>query len=204
MAKEPRILASFLHGTLEVIDSMGSDLGSQVRASLKPEVLEEIENAWAAGWLPLAYDVELTTAFFRLAGAERACEAMRRNMTETFRKPALRTLVDGAVRLFGLSPGKLLGWAPRIWPLLFRDVAELHIEVGPAAATLRLVDLPPEVSEHRDYLRGTASAIAAVFDLTGVAGECRLADHGGGEARFELEWETGSPPGVYGTADREV
>jgi len=192
MAKEPRVLASFLHGTLEVIDSMDGDLGAQVRAALKPEALEEIENAWAAGWLPLAYDVELTSAFFRLAGAERACQAMRKNMVETFRKPTLRSIIDGAVRIFGLSPDKLFGWAPRVWPLLFKDAGELRVEVREAEATVWLVGLPPGVSENGDYLLGTASAIAAVFDLVGVAGECRLADHGGGEARFELHWTPAS------------
>jgi len=189
MTTEPRVLASFLHGTLEVIDSMGGDLGVQVRAALKPEALEEIENAWAAGWLPLAYDVELTSAFFRLAGPERACDAMRRNMAETFRKPTLRPIIDGAIRIFGLSPGKLFGWAPRVWPLIFKDAGALHVELGDARATIRLVDLPPGIADNVDYLHGTASAIAAVFDLVGVRGDCRLVGHGNGGARFELDWE---------------
>jgi len=189
MAREPRILASFLHGTLEVIDSMGGDLGERVRASLKPESLEEIENAWSAGWLPLTYDVELTSAFFRLAGPERACEAMRKNMAETFSKPTLRSVIDGAVRIFGLSPSKLLRWGPRVWPVLFKDVAEMRVEVGAAEATVWLEGLPPELAGDGDYLSGTAAGIAAVFDLTGVQGECRLAEFGRGQARFELSWQ---------------
>jgi hypothetical protein len=188
MANEPRILASFVHGTLQVIDSMDGDLGRRVRESLKPETLEAVENAWSASWLPLGHDVEVTSAFFRLAGVERGCEAMRRNMAETFQKPTLRPLIDGAIRLLGLSPGKLLGWAPRIWPLIFRDAGGLRVEVGDGRATLWLERLPPEVADHRDYLMGTAAAIAAVFDLTSVTGDCRLGEHGRGAARFELEW----------------
>ncbi|HKJ25358.1 MAG TPA: hypothetical protein VKB65_11085, partial [Myxococcota bacterium] len=86
------------------------------------------------------------------------------------------------------SPGKLLGWAPRIWPLLFKNAGEMHVEVGESAATVRITGLPPGVSENRDYLRGTASAIAAIFDLVGVTGESRLGEHGHGEACFELAW----------------
>jgi hypothetical protein len=136
----------------------------------------------------MAYDVALTSAFFRLAGAERACEAMRKNMAETFHKPALRPLIDGAVRILGLSPGRLLRWGPRIWPLLFKDAGEMRVDAGDGTATVRFVGLPPEVADHRDYLLGTASAIGAVFDLSGVPGSCRLVEHGAGGARFELDW----------------
>lgn len=188
MAGEPRILASFVHGTLEVIDSMDDGLGQRVRDALKPETVEEIENAWSASWLPVAHDVELTTAFFRLAGTERACEAMRRNMQSTFEKPTLRSLIDSAVRLLGLSPGRLLRWAPRIWPLLLRDAGQLRVEAGEAQATVWLEGLPAEMAEHREYLMGTASAVGAVFDLAGTRGTCRLAEHGGGRARIELTW----------------
>jgi hypothetical protein len=188
MAGQPRVLASFVHGTLEVIDSMDDDLGRRVRESLEPETLEAIENAWAASWVPIRYDVELTTAFFRIAGARRGCEAMRRNMSETFHKPVLRSMIDGATRIFGLSPGKLLRWAPRIWPLLFKDMGELVAETGEGRAAVQLTGLPPEVAEDREYLMGTASALAAVFDLSGVAGDSRLVDHGNGAARFALSW----------------
>jgi hypothetical protein len=188
MAGQPRVLASFVHGTLEVIDSMDDDLGRRVRESLEAGTLAEIENAWAAGWVPVRCDVELTTAFFRLAGTRRGCEAMRRNMSETFHKPVLRSIIDGATRIFGLSPGKLLRWSPRIWPLLFKDMGDLAVEAGDGTAAVTLSGLPPEVAENREYLTGTASALAAVFDLSGVPGESCLVDHGDGQARFALSW----------------
>jgi len=189
MPGEPRILASFLHGTLEAIDAMGGDLGERVRAALKPETLEEIENAWSASWLPISHDVELTVAFFELAGEERTCEAMRANLANTFDKPILAPMIDAAVRILGLSPGRILSWAPRAWSLLFRDLGELSVESGTGCATVWIEGLPAEVAEERRYLLGTASALSAVFDLVAVRGTCRLVEHGAGRARFELHWQ---------------
>jgi hypothetical protein len=189
MAREPRILASFLHGTLDAIDAIDRDLGRRVRAELKPESLEEIENAWAASWLPIRLDVELTEAFFRLAGTARGCEAMRRNLAGTFDQPILRPLVEGALRLLGRHPGKLLRWSPRVWSLLFRDLGRLEVEIEAGHAAVLMLDLPPEVAGSREYLLGSAAAIAAVFDLTGYEGTCELREHGKGRARFELGWQ---------------
>jgi len=188
MAGKPRILASFVQGTLEAIDALDADLGRRVRATLKPETLEAIEGAWAASWLPIRHDVELTAAFFEAAGAERACRVMRQNLAVTFRKPILKPMTDAAVRVLGLHPEKILGWAPRVWPLLFRDAGELRVEAKEGHATLWLEGLPPEVAENRDYLVGTAAAISAIFDLTGMAGACQLEESGRGQARFAARW----------------
>lgn len=189
MSGEPRILAGFVHGTLEVIDAQGGDLGARVRAELKPDTLEAIQNAWSAAWVPVALDVELSLAFCRVAGAEEASEAMRRNMAEAFHKPMLRAVIDGAVRILGLSPGKLVRWAPRIWPLVMKDAGVMRVaSEKEGEATVWLEGLPPLIADERDYLMGTASAIAAVFDLAGTAGDCRLVEHGQGRARFHLRW----------------
>jgi len=190
MSQRPRILASFVHGTLEAIDCMDGDLGRAVRDALKPETRDAIENAWAASWLPIGHDVELTEAFFALAGRERACRAMRSNLASTFQKPILRPLVEGALRIFGShDPRKLLRWAPRAWSLLFRNVGEMSAEIGLDRATVELLDLPPEVADSREYLLGTAAAISAIYDLTGFEGTCELLEHGDGKACFELHWQ---------------
>jgi len=189
MPREPRILASFLHGTLEAIDQIDADLGRRVRAELKPESLDEIQNAWAASWLPIRLDVELTEAFFRLAGSARGCQAMRQNLVATYQAPILRPLIEGALRVLGRHPGKILRWAPRAWSLLFRDLGEMEVEVREDHATVRISGLPPEVAESREYLLGSAAAIASVFDLTGYQGTCELRQHGEGQARFEVRWQ---------------
>jgi hypothetical protein len=189
MARDPRILASFLHGTLDAIDAIDRDLGRRVRAELKPESLEEIQAAWGASWLPIRLDVELTEAFFRLAGSARGCQAMRQNLVATFQAPILRPLIEGSLRVLGRHPGKILRWAPRAWALLFRDLGEMSVETADERATVRITGLPPEVSESREYLMGSAAAIASVFDLTGYQGSCELAQHGQGEARFEVTWQ---------------
>ena len=190
MAREPRILASFLHGTLQSLDELDPELGRRVRARLKPEVLAEIEDAWGAAWLPIAHDVALTEAFFEVAGEETACRVLRRNLAATFERPILRPIVDAALRVLGARTEGLLRWAPRVWSLLFRDAGELAVEIAEGHATLRITDMPPEVATSRPYLVGSAAAISAIFDLTRETGVCKLEAWEGQEARFELRWGT--------------
>lgn len=188
MARDPRILASFLHGTLQAVDARDAELGCRVRAALKPDVLEEIEDAWGGAWLPIGYDVALTEAFFELAGEEQACRVMHDTLAQTFERPILRPIVDAALRVLGARTESLLRWAPRIWGLLFRDAGTLLAEASPGQASVRIHGLPPEVANSRPYLLGMAAALSAIFDLTREQGTCRLEASERQEARFELRW----------------
>ncbi len=189
-AKQPRILASFLHDTLASIDRIDPDLGVQVREAMKEEVLEDIESSWSASWLPVGHDVELTEAFFRVAGRETACRVMHDNLVATFDKPILRPMIEGAMRVLGTTPGKMLRWAPKVWGLLFRDVGHMEVEADDETrtATVTLTGLPPEVSDSRNYLLGSGAAISGVFDVTHVEGSYDLVEHGDGRARIDLRW----------------
>jgi len=188
---EPRIFASFVQGSLDTLASLDPAIAAKVHARIKPETVEAVREAGAFGWLPVEYDVEITECLFALAGAERACQAMRGNLVTTCGQPVLRPLVQGALAIFGRSPVRSLGWIPRGWTLLYRDCGVLRFEPGAeGSCSARLVGerLPPEITCSRNYLVGSAAAFSGMFDVLGVTGRCELVKLERERVEFSLRW----------------
>jgi hypothetical protein len=188
----PRILAGFVQGTLAAVSAQDKALGERVRARLAPATRERLERASRIAWLALDLDVELTHAIYAELGPVRARELFRRNLSGALDSAVLRSLAQGALRLFGASPARLFGWAPKVYAQLYRDAGEMRFALdAPGSARLELVALPPAVATSRSYLDGMAAAAAAGFDFVGVKGEVRIEAHDPVRARatFRLEWD---------------
>jgi len=80
------------------------------------------------------------------AGAVRARELFRRNLTGALDAPVLRSLAQGALRILGASPARVFGWAPKVYGQLFRDAGEMRFERdAPGSARLELERLEEEL-----------------------------------------------------------
>ena len=188
----PRILAGFVQGTLAAVSALDPALGERVRARLAPATRERLAQASRIAWVALDLDVELTHAIYAELGPVRARELFRRNLSGALDSPVLRSLAQGALRLFGASPARLFGWAPKVYAQLYRDAGEMRFVLdAPGSARLAFEALPPAVATSRSYLDGMAAAVAAGFDFVGVKGEVRIETHdpAGGRAAFRLAWD---------------
>jgi len=191
MGGAPRMLAGFIQSSLEAIDGMDPALGCEVRARLRPETRRAIESARSIGLVAVDLDVELTECFFAVAGAARARAALRENLRQSFDRPILKPVLDGAFAIFGRSLGRMIGWAPKIWGLVYRDAGEMVVtsaELG--RVRLDLIEIPRVISASPHYLEGSAETFAGLFDVAGVEGCVRLIgpDPAVGSAGFELTW----------------
>ncbi len=192
--QRPRILAGFVQGTLSGLEPA---LAESVRGRLASGTLATLERSSRLAWLPIEIDVEVTHAIYAELGAGRAHELFRRNLSAALDTPILRSLAHGALRLFGASPTRLFGWAPKVYAQLFRDAGEMRFESdGPGSARLELSRLPAAVAESRVYLDGVAGSIAAGFDFMGMKGEVTIErlDPAGLRACFRLAWEEDEEP----------
>ncbi len=192
MSDLPRMLAGFVQGTLESIDAADADLGRRVRARLGEEGLCAIEDASRIAFVPLELDVALTDALFAEAGAERAREIFRANMSASFDSPILNSFVRMALRLRGGDPGKLFEFASRVWSHLFRGCGDMRFErVGPGEGRLELDSLPEVLTAGHAYLDGVAATASALYDLVEVDGEAHVkaVDAVGGRAIIRVTWE---------------
>lgn len=191
---QPRILAGFVQGTLA---ALAPEVATRVRARLAPQTLATLDGSSRLAWLPIELDVELTGAIYAELGPARAHELFRRNLSSAFETPILRPLVQGGLRLFGASPGRVLSWAPKVYGQLFRDAGVMRFTShGPGQARLELSLLPASVAASRDYVDGIAAAIAAVFDLMRCKGEVVIEriDAPGRRASFGLRWDEDEAP----------
>jgi hypothetical protein len=191
MSASPRMLAGFVQSSLEAIDDIDPALGRKVRDRLKPETLDAIESASAIALVSVDLDVELTECFFEVAGPERARRALRENLRQSFDKPLLKPLLDGAFALFGRSLIKIIGWAPKVWGLIYRDAGRMVVAASEdGRVRLELTNIPLVIASSPNYLRGSAETFAGIFDVVGVAGEVQLIgpDLATRSAAFVLTW----------------
>jgi hypothetical protein len=191
---QPRILAGFVQGTLAGVPAASR---AAVRARLAPATLAALEGSSRLSWLPVEVDVELTHAIYAELGAGRARELFRYSLSTALDAPILRSLVQGALRIFGATPERFFGWAPKAYGQLYRDAGEMRFARDePGSARLELLGLPPAMAGSRDYLDGMGGAVAAGFDVMGVKGEVTLErlDVGAGSACFRLVWEEPDEP----------
>jgi hypothetical protein len=191
---QPRMLAGFVQGTLAGVPAASRD---GVRARLAPETLATLASSSRLTWLPIEVDVELTRAIYAELGAGRARELFRSSLSTALEAPILRSLVQGALKIFGATPERFYGWAPKVYAQLYRDAGEMRFERDePGSARLELSGLPPTVAASRDYLDGMCGAFAAGFDVIGVKGEVTLErlDMSAGSACFRLRWEEPDEP----------
>lgn len=192
--QRPRILAGFVQGTLA---GLPPAVAQRVRARLAPGTLARLEESSRLAWLPVEMDVELTEAVYAELGAGPAREAFRRNLSSAIDTPILRSLAHGALRIFGASPARLFGWAPKVYAHIYRDAGAMRFESeGAGSARLELCELPPAIAASRDYLDGMAGSIAAGFDLMELKGEVTVErlDASGRRASFRLTWEEEEEP----------
>ncbi len=78
--------------------------------------------------MPYSFDVSLTQGLLEALG-EAGAEEFIGGMTEVaLNTPLLRPIVEGSLRLFGPSHGMVVRLGPQIWPLMCRNVVDLHAE----------------------------------------------------------------------------
>jgi len=175
VASGARIFAGFVRSTLDTADRVDAELGARVRARLKPETRRALELASAVSYVPVEIDVEVTERLFDEAGATRACEVLRENLSISLETPLLSALVSGALRLFGRVPARVLGWASKMWSQIYRDAGTMEwVAEGPETGRFELRDLPACVARSRPYLVGFAAAMSAGLEMIGVEGDVQL------------------------------
>jgi len=156
----------------------------------RADTVRIIETSPRTAWLPMALDVELNLAVHKVAGAAGLTALNRQALQNAFRGPLLHPLVEGAKRLFGLSPAALLHLATRPHGAITRDAGTMRAEkVGHNEYMLFHEDMPPLYADNETYLLGFVAIVEGVFAFFECTGEVDLERMSPTAIRLRSRWD---------------
>jgi hypothetical protein len=109
-----------------------------------------------------------------------------------FDTPLWSGFIRPAVKLLGTDPAALGRWIPRAMQIVFRDCGQWSAELsGTAELTVSVRELPPELANHRLWLRSLGIGMRPVFQVSQTQGTADLAEASPAQrsATFQLCWK---------------
>jgi hypothetical protein len=169
--RAPAVRAAHLKDDLWAIGQLGA--AARVRARLRPETVQAIEQALRTDHLPVALNAELAEAIFAELGEDGA----RRWGTSSFLHSLdgfFKPLFQGLTALVGPSPGLLFKAFPSGWLTTYRDCGSFEVS-HPAPGLTRLLvrDLAPELRGVA-YLTALCGTFESAFAISKYEGQVTL------------------------------
>lgn len=172
MSRQPAVRARSAQDAMAYLDSFRPGSLEAVRAAIPEGALAIIEDSPRTSWLSVEHDRHLPRAIVSVLGEDDATAMWRAFVGSHVQSPLLRSLLDGATRLLGFSPGTLVWMVPKAWGQVYREFCTPKvIERDDHHATLALEDIAPEVLAEPAYLICFRAVILGFFDIAGVEGE---------------------------------
>jgi hypothetical protein len=152
MARQPAMRTSNARDMFQFLVRNYPAVGQHLRDKLPPHVLERIEHAARTDWIPVELDGQNVDEVLAAMGEGGMRDAYRRFTREALiSSPAMRSIVEGVLRIFGVSVGTLLRALPGAMRQSYRDAFTLEIQRTEHEALVILNDIAPEVLRFRGY-----------------------------------------------------
>lgn len=162
----------------------------QVLESMPPTSREVLLGTAKTGWVPVEHDRHLVHGIVATLGEQGATEMWRQFVGTHVQTPLLRSLVDGATRLLGFTPGTFVWLVSKGWTQVYRDVCTPSIvSRDDHAAVLAFEDIAPEAMAEPGYLICFRATLLGLFEVTRSEGELDWdVDHAARRAVATLRW----------------
>lgn len=172
---EARVRAPLTKAIVDLLKKQPKDVYDAVRTRAR-DAIEHVELASRADWIPLSVQLEILSALQAEVGPkgyEKFCAA---HFASTVEQSLVKTVFEGTLRVFGISPGALYKMFGKSWAMISSGCGVVSIEgaVSPAGTTLVVTELPVEEPEIDLFVRGFRATFHGVIDVLNKQGNVEL------------------------------
>jgi hypothetical protein len=148
--------AGHLKENVAALRGLGPELEARIRARQRASI-DAIERAGRMEWLPVRLDAELMEAIAAEGGLRAVHKLNSEAITKTIEGPLLRPLVEGAIKLFGVTPSSLVRWTRHAYLQIYRDCGD--VLVNEDRTLVSVTGLPAHLRASQPWLEGIAGAL---------------------------------------------
>lgn len=188
--RQPAVRARSARDLLAYVEVFRPGALERVYATMPSASRAVILETPNTGWIPLEHDHFVVDGVVEVLGRDGGLELWRTFLKGHLESPMLRALFEGFVRLFGLTPGTVAGFAPRGWGQAYRDFGALVLdERGKGHAAMRIVDIAPQVFDFPNYFISIEGTFGGMLDATDTPGTVEMrVDRASREVSAVLRW----------------
>jgi hypothetical protein len=191
----PRVRAYHVRSTLQFLAARHAEQVSAVLGLMSASALAEVAATSRTAWLPTSIDVALWRALRAVLGPRDAARLACAITLEHLESGTLSGLLQAVVRLFGVSAGAMLKWAPKGFHELHQGAGTMRLDsVSLVEGRLVIDDLHPDVADEA-WLGAVAGALESLLEICKLEGESRVEELAPGRAVIALTWRDGPPSG---------
>jgi hypothetical protein len=186
----PTVRAAHLLEDLKSLAALGTTDASRVLAQLSPATIKTIEEAAATARLPLAFNLEMAEAVYRVAGeagSRRWGTASLLASLDGFFKP----LFLGLTKLMAPSPALMFKTIPQGWSTAYQGCGSFTVtQPAPGQTRLTCSPMPPAMMTPA-FLFAVCGTLAAAFEVSPYTGTVTLEPWkpGGDEVSWLVSWK---------------
>jgi hypothetical protein len=180
---------------LEGTQSLPEEQRRRVLERVPAATVALIESTSGLDWVPLIESLTLTEAIHHTLGDPHFRDFFSGLSERMLAYPLLKSFLEGAVRLFGLTPQAIFKWSTYAWQHAFRHMGRLTYQLrreSPEGGRIEmeLLELPLEPERVGVF----AESLAGTFDMflrhVSRQGEVRLLSHASDPHRitYEVTW----------------
>lgn len=153
---------------MRFLDDTRPDVATALRERVPAATLEALTSAPRTAWLPIEIDGPYVDTFVEILGVDEATLVWREFMRVALAESRfIRTLLQGAIRLFGLSVRSLTQALPNGFRQSHRDVSRVTLDRS-GVPTLTMDDIAPQVFDYPAYVHAFRGVFLGLYDIAGV------------------------------------
>lgn len=174
MPERAQIRAPVTKSIVEMVDELPPADRDAIRRDAAAAI-QTVADAPRTAYLPLGVQLEIMAAIDRRLGRPAYLEFCAENFGRTVETPLVRTIFDGATRIFGVGPTGIFKVFRKAWSMMSEGCGDVDLVTLSPSETRIVVEALPVDEKHIDlFVQGFAYTFRGVFDVFDVQGEMKL------------------------------